>query len=125
MRQPAPAPHTSILDLFMRPFMPADARFALMTDLQPSTRPIVFPDLDGLCRAIHRRRGAAGLELVDVTLNGWRDQPRAAVQIWRRDDLGQRERQLGFAWLDGRDRRALEAALYRQQPRTGRWAEAA
>lgn len=103
-----------------RPAMPAELAFCLLPGKpEDGTRvsPLACADLPALARAIHRRRGQRGLELWDAPLRlGHEAEARAGVTVWILGDDGQRRECLGWAWLDGRGRDALAAALGAAQP---------
>lgn len=102
------------------------APFALLPRMDAVTKPLVFPDLDALAAHIERQRGGQGLELVEVEdmHHQWRsegggqgiDAPDArdrGVQVWTLD-LGQnRDRCLGWAWLNGGGLETLRDGLRR------------
>lgn len=93
--------------------MDAHARFAFVPrDDGGQLKPVVFDDVHALARHIERQRDGRGLELVDaedVEVPG-RDALQVGVQVWTRIDDA-RDRNLGWAWLDGQGRERLELAL--------------
>ena len=96
-----------------RPAMPDDARHALFTDpKRADLPPVVFGDAHALARSIHRRRGQDPIQLEDATL---RFRNRGAdckgVSIWTVSEGGDRRLFIGWAWLGGKGREALQAAL--------------
>lgn len=91
-------------------------RFALYPDIGGSARPMVFPSLDRLCRRIHRERDGAAIELLDAPLMLGGEALADCVSIWTRDAAGMRDRFLGAAFAEGRDRQQLQAALYDAEP---------
>ncbi len=101
-------PAASPADLYRRrPVMPAD----------PAAKPRVFPDLEALARHIQRERGLQALELVeteDLELQG-DPRPRRAVTVFTLDAANDRDRLIGHAYLDGRGRETLQAALRRNR----------
>lgn len=104
-------------DFRRRITMAADARFALLTRLDPMTKPTVFTDVDALARRIQRDRGLQGLDMEDVEdleLAG-RPDPTPAVAVWTTDVDSRRDRFLGYAWLDGHGLEVLKAALRRNR----------
>jgi hypothetical protein len=75
-------------------------------------KPTVFPDVHHLARHIERKREGRVIELVDaedVEVPG-RPGLQTGVQIWTRIDDA-RDRNLGWAWLDGHGRDRLEPVL--------------
>lgn len=90
-----------------------DVRFALVREpLNPLAKPVSCVTLGELARTIHRDRKGAPIEcLDDVTLRirDWGDVQ--GVAIWTLGEDGGRHRYIGWAWLDGRGRGPLEAAL--------------
>jgi hypothetical protein len=100
------------------------APFALL--VSPARKPVAYPALTALARAIHRARGEEPIETADVTLAlPGEAAGRAVVGIWTLGDDGGRTRLIGYAWLGGRDhgRERLQAALLALRPR--RFGEAA
>lgn len=98
-----------------RPQMSDDIRFALFERIDPAAKPIAYLDLDSLARAIQRRRDLRAIDMVeepDLELEG-RPGPTPAVAVWAQDAGGDRERLIGYAYLDGRGMDALQAALRR------------
>lgn len=101
------------------------APFALLPRLDAVTRPIVFQDLDTLAGHVERTRHGQGLDLVEVedlhfqwrAAGGGKDiDPPArdrGVQIWTTDLGNNRDRCLGWAWLNGKGLEALMVALRR------------
>ena len=98
--------------------MPDDVRFALLTKLDPLTKPVAFPDIDALARRIQRDRGLQGLDMEaveDLELAG-RPEPTPAIKVWTTDVDARRDRFLGYAWIDGRsDLEVLKAAIRRNR----------
>lgn len=101
-----------------RPLLPRSVRFALVRrpylGAQP---PLTFATLSGLVASLHQARGTAGIELQDsfLQLQDEADK-RAGVAVWRLGEDGSRTHSLGFAWLDGGGRLALQAALFAARP---------
>jgi hypothetical protein len=93
--------------------MAAMTRFAFIPhDDAGAAKPYVFDDVHALARHIERQREGRGLELVDaedVEVPG-RDALQVGVQVWTRIDDA-RDRNLGWAWLDGQGRERLELVL--------------
>jgi hypothetical protein len=93
--------------------MSTTTRFAFIPhDDGGDARPVVFSDVHTLARHIERRREDRAIELVDaedVEVPG-RAALQIGVQIWTRIDDA-RDRNLGWAWLDGQGRDRLELAL--------------
>ena len=116
-----PAAADAILH-FRRPSMDDAVAYALFPSCAEA--PIVYPTLRRLARAIHAARGSAGLQLVDdqLMLQG-SDKPRAIVSVYLQDEGGSQAGFIGHAWLNGRSRRELEAALFALSPnrRTHVW----
>jgi hypothetical protein len=67
--------------------------------------------LSSLARAIHTARRHRAIQLQDAPLNvrGWGELQ--GVSVYTLSDDGQPQDYIGWAWLDGRPRQALEAAL--------------
>jgi len=97
--------------------MAADIRFALIPSDSPHAKPRAFPDIDGLARCVQRERGLDGLDLVEIEDLEFQGSPARCrgVQIWTTDAGNDRDRMLGYAWLDGRGMDALMAALRRNR----------
>jgi len=97
--------------------MAADIRFALIPSDSPHAKPKAFPDIDGLARCVQRERGLDGLEMVEIDDLEFQGSaaPCRGVQIWTTDAGNDRDRMLGFAWMDGRGMEALKAALRRNR----------
>ncbi|RZJ19095.1 MAG: hypothetical protein EON91_02560 [Brevundimonas sp.] len=90
-------------------------RFALLPRLDATVKPVVFPDIHALARKIQRERGLQALdmtEIEDLELAGRPDAHRG-VQIYTLDDGNNRDRFLGYAWLDGGGLETLKSALRR------------
>lgn len=101
-----------------RTAMPADARFALLTKLDPLTKPVVFPDIGALARRIQRDRGLQGLDMepVEDLELAHRPDPTPAIKVWTTDAGDNRDRFLGYAYVDGgNDLEVLKAALRRNR----------
>ena len=102
-----------------RPAMPADTRYALLTD--PDALPHVFPHLDALARHINRERAGAaidiGAKLEELVLKG-EDAPRRFVKVFILDLDGRPVRLLGHAYVDGKEysREILMAAIEATSP---------
>ena len=98
-----------------------DERFVLFRKLAPGEKPLVLTDLPALARRIHHERGAAGIQLQDFPAPLHTGQDAIdGVSIWTLDASGERSDYLGWAYLDGRDREALQAALDANEPVTRR-----
>ena len=96
--------------------MSHDVRFAILT-ANPAAKPKAFPDLEALARHIQRKRGLQALELVevgDLEIDG-DTQNRRAVSIFALDAGNDRDRLIGHAYLDGKGRDVLQAALRRNR----------
>lgn len=109
-----------ILQRRRRPSLPAGVRYALLLGepRRANAKPLACPDLAELARTLHRRRRGAGLQLCDAELLVYQDDtPRRGVSLWAIDaSTGDACRYLGFAYLAGAGRLALEAALRAEQP---------
>jgi hypothetical protein len=110
---PTPAPR----NLYRRRYrMSHDVRFAILT-ANPADKPRAFPDLEALARHIQRERGLQALELVeveDLEIDG-DTQNRRAVSVFALDAGNDRDRLIGHAYLDGKGRDVLQAALRRNR----------
>lgn len=106
---PTPAPR----NLYRRRYrMSHDVCFAILT-ANPADKPKAFPDLEALARHIQRERGLQALELVeieDLEIDG-DTQNRRAVSVFALDAGNDRDRLIGHAYLDGKGRDVLQAAL--------------
>jgi len=97
--------------------MDQDIRFALVAKpTEPTCKPMKFDSLPSLARRIQRLRGSDSLQGFDagVCVFG-EEQPRPGVSLFATDPGG-RSRYLGWAFLNGRDWRALQAALHAIAP---------
>ena len=112
------------VETFSTPKPPAESTLALLPALTPGAKPLVFDKLPQLARRIHAERGGDTLRLQPDRLS-WRGQARDVVAIYAENQTSSRVRFLGWAWIDGRDWRALEAALAAIQPAAGVFQEAA
>ena len=91
--------------------------YALLTNLHPLTKPTVFPTLPALARRIHRDRLGQALMLRGDRVRLRHDNTiRPVVAVYGLDQVGNRTRFIGYAWLRGRDTEALEAALDAIEP---------
>ncbi len=101
-----------------RPTLADDVRFAtIRTPDRWLAKPLAHSSLDELAGSIHRDRGEAALELADAPLRLLgQDESRPGVSVWTLGEDGQRHRYLGWVWLDGGDRQALQAALFALAP---------
>lgn len=110
---PTPAPQ----NLYRRRYrMSHDVRFAILT-ANPADKPKAFPDIEALARHIQRERGLQALELVeieDLEIDG-DTQNRRAVSVFALDAGNDRDRLIGHAYLDGKGRDVLQAALRRNR----------
>lgn len=101
-----------------RPALQDDVRYALLQ--RPDRwldKPAAFATIADLAAAIHRRRKDAGLELADAPLRLLgQDESRPGVSIWAQGEDGQRRDYLGWAWVNGAGRQALQAALFAAAP---------
>ena len=101
-----------------RPALQDDVRFALLQ--RPDRwldKPVTFQTISELAAAIHRRRNDAGLELADAPLRILgQDESRPGVSIWTQGEDGQRRDYIGWAWVNGAGRQALQAAIFEAAP---------
>jgi len=104
------------------PAMSSDIRFALLPSLNAGAQIRAFPDLNALARAIHRERGRAPLdmdEVEDMEIAG-RAEATRGVEIWTMNHGNDRDRFIGYAFLDNAGLDVLRAALRRNRPAAGR-----
>lgn len=101
------------------------APFAILPRIDATTRPIVFADLAGLAAHIQRARHGQGLDLVEIEdlHHQWRAEgggqgvdapegvPDRGVQVWTLDLGNNRDRLIGFAWLNGGGLERLRDAI--------------
>lgn len=97
------------------------APYAFLTRIDATTKPTIFPDIHGLARHIERRRlaeqsdgsGDRAIQLEEVEDLQFAGQPglHRGVQVWLLDLAQDRDRSLGYAWLNGDGRERLEPAL--------------
>lgn len=93
--------------------MPHEARYALLRQpTKPQAKPVVFDSVTALAAALHRDRKGEPIQLFDapIYVEGENEQ-RAGVSVWTLDVEGGRSRYLGWAWLNGCGRTALQSAL--------------
>jgi len=98
--------------------MSSDTRFALLPSLNAGAQIRAFPDLNALARAIHRARGKAPLdmdEVEDMEIAG-RAEATRGVEIWTMNHGNDRDRFIGYAFLDNAGLDVLRAALRRNRP---------
>lgn len=114
----APSPTATFIEAAMAnarsPRMPSnDVRFALVREpTNPLAKPVAYPSLGDLARAIQVDRADAPIEIEDQVPLNIRDWGEVmGVAVWTLGEGGERHRYLGWAWLDGRGRPALKAAL--------------
>jgi hypothetical protein len=95
----------------MRPFLPAEVRFALILG-PPPAKPVAYASLADLARGILRRRQGRVLQLSNTSLQ-LRDRPARTpgVLIIATDPIAEATDTLGFAILDGGDWKALQSAI--------------
>lgn len=88
--------------------------YALLPRLDATTKPYGFTALADLANHIERQRGDQSLQIEDVETLEFRDVPglHDGVEIWTLDLDGSRDRLIGYAWLSGKGRDALQPALY-------------
>lgn len=118
MRAP-PRTALEILSNLGSPNMPdADVRFALLT--RPNhigTKPVAFASLDQLAASIHRRRRERPIWMLDANMKFEGEETvRRGVSVWAVGPDGAATDFIGWCWLDGGQRRALQAALDAQTP---------
>lgn len=94
--------------------LPDGQAFALLPDAKGAL-PVACQSLGDLARCIHRRRRRDALRLADAPVE-FADRVRDMVEVSADELDGDghatgRTRLIGHAWLGGRDRRVLEAAL--------------
>lgn len=113
-----PVTAAEIREDLRRPDLPSAVRYALIR--RPtigSEKPVAYPSLPELARAIHRARRGRALQLVNTSLQLRSEaEARDGVSVWTLTDDGHRGDYLGWAWLGGADSRALQAALFAVQP---------
>lgn len=99
------------------PVMSLDIRFALLPSLNTREQIKGFPDLNALARHIQRERGLQGLELTEVEDMEIANRPEATkgVEVWTLNDGNDRDRFIGFAFLDNHGLETLQAALRRNR----------
>lgn len=107
----------------LAPHLPSGVPYALVT-ARAGDKPWAFPSVAALARRIHRDRGPDALQLRPVKVR-FRDRPRDAVQVYAVDQVGGRERLIGYAWISGRDWTVLQAALDHVEASGGAWRGAA
>lgn len=104
-----------------RPDLAMNPDFALVPDARPGTKPTVYRSAEDLARRIHRERAGQALQLKDDRLLVRSEPaPRRVVAVYGLDQVGGRTRFIGYAWLKGQGREALQAALEAVQPMAGR-----
>lgn len=97
------------------PVLPTNYPFALMQSAKPGIKPWVYPDMEALARGILRRRHGQALQLrPDRIIRPGRKI--RVVAIYGLDQVGNRTRFIGYAWIGGRDWTALSAALAAIEP---------
>ena len=106
-----------IIENIRRPHLPIEHRFALLEAAGHGVKPKVYGDVASLARAIHRRRHGQALCLKPDRIM-CRDQvgPQPVVAIYGEDQVGNRTRFIGYAWIHGADWRLLQAALFEAEP---------
>lgn len=111
-----------VLQEHMRPAPPA-APYMLWQDLRPAyARPRAFQSLRTLAAAIHALRADREIALAprpDELFVQGRTEPCEVTAITYGDGFGGPGGFLGWACLNGRPWQALQAELYRLQPRQG------
>jgi hypothetical protein len=100
------------------PLLPAHHEFALIR--RPDSgreRALAFATLADLAHSLHRAREGRPVELADALLPlRCEREPRAGVSVWTLCPGGERDRYLGFAYLRGQGREALQVALAAEKP---------
>ena len=99
------------------PAMSLDIRFALLPGLNTREQIKGFTDLNALARHIQRERGLQGLDLTEVEDMEIANRPEATkgVEVWTLNDGNDRDRFLGFAFLDNHGLETLQVALRRNR----------
>lgn len=125
-RAPIPTAR-EILSRIWSPPLSASIRFALVQrPASVNARVVGFAAVADLAAGIHRRRSGRALRLLDAALQfEGEPAPRLGVAVWAVDTVGDRTDYLGWAWLDGGQRRQLAAALEAAQPQQPAHSEAA
>ncbi|MNS63784.1 hypothetical protein D3C72_968880 [compost metagenome] len=110
---PAPPPRARRAPTRRKPDMPRFP-YALLPRLDATTKPFGFHTLPELAAHIERERADQVLQIEDVDTLQFRDVPglHDGVEIWTLDIDNSRDRLIGYAWLGGRGRDALQPALY-------------
>lgn len=110
--RPRDAALADAIAFFRRIRMPGDTRFALVRyPHNPLCKPVTYASAQDLARAVHRHRGDAAIQLRDqqpLNIKGWGEVH--GVSIYTVVDGAERD-WIGWAWLDGGGREALERAL--------------
>lgn len=108
-----PSPRARRAPLRRKPDMPRFP-YALLPLLDATTKPYGFTTLADLANHIERQRADQVLQIEDVDTLQFRDEPglHDGVEIWTLDLDGSRDRLIGYAWLSGKGRDALQPALY-------------
>lgn len=104
--------YAATLTIGRRPAMPA-SRYALLPTLDNHAKVQTFRTLDALAAAVETARRGQALELVEVEDIEFSDVSglHRGVQVFTLDMGNDRDRMLGFAWLNGGGREALQPAL--------------
>lgn len=99
------------------PRMSNDIRFALLPGLNTREQIKAFPDLNALARHIQRERGEQGLDLNEVEDMEIADRADATrgVEVWTLNDGNDRDRFIGYAYLDDQALETLRSALRRNR----------
>lgn len=109
--------HAPVLGCIWKQPMINHAPFAFLTRIDATTKPTVFVDLHALARHIERRRldatGDRAIQLEQVDDLQFAGEPglHRGVQVWLLDLAHERDRSLGYAWLQGDGRDRLEPVL--------------
>lgn len=108
--------HQEAIAHFRRPRAPDPKAFPFVLFVSTARRPTAFLSLEAMARSLHRRRKGRPLELVNMTISFFGEtSSRMVVAVYALRD-GQREEQLGLAWLGGYNRHLLQAALLDAEP---------
>ncbi len=105
--------------------MPPGTSYALFRTLNRASKPTVFADIGAMARSIHRERGGSAIQLHPghVAVQGFGKV--RMVGVYRLGPDANQESFLGWAYLAGAGRAALEAALRAHQPNPAAAAEVA
>jgi len=124
------APIPTAREILSRPWslpVPLTAKFALIQrPAALNTGLLKYGTLSALAGDLHRLRSGRSLTLLNAALPiAGEDEARQGVAVWAVDQVGESTEYLGWAWLDGGQRRQLFDALEAIQPQEARHREAA